>query len=64
MKCTSNVTTVLAILAQKIQRHGFWYPLAFFCALIIGNSYGVGLTNHEFVMRLKDFLDTWDEGEE
>lgn len=64
MKSTGNVTTVLAILAQTIQRHGFWYPLAFFYALIIGNSYGVGLTNREFVMRLKDFLDTWEEDKE
>lgn len=61
MKNTSNVTTVMAIVAQGISECGFWYPLAFFYALSVGRQYGVGLTNHEFVQRLYEFLKTWEE---
>lgn len=61
MKHTSNVTTVLAILAEATSKHGFWYPITFFYALTIGVRYKVDLTNHEFVQRLYEFLKTWDE---
>ena len=61
MKYTSNVTTVMAIVAQRISECGFWYPLAFFYALSVGIKYGVGLNNHEFVQRLSDFLEIWNE---
>lgn len=61
MKHTSNVTTVMAVLAEATSKHGFWYPITFFYALTIGAKYKVDLTNHEFVQRLYDFLKTWDE---
>ena len=60
MKCTSNVTTVMAVLAEVTSKHGFWYPITFFYALIIGVRYKVDLTNYEFVQRLYEFLKTWD----
>lgn len=63
MKHTGNVTTVLAITAQFIVENGFWYPTAFYYALFVGKHYGVGLTNHEFVIRLCSFLEVWKEGE-
>lgn len=59
MKRTAEVTTVLAIVAQRISEYGFWYPLALFYALSIGRKYGVGLNNREFVIRLSDLLEIW-----
>ena len=61
MKHTANVTTVMAEVAQFIAKNGFCYQAAFFYALIVGSNYGVTLMNHEFVMRLSDLLETWDE---
>ena len=61
MKHTANVTTVMAIVAEFLSEGSFYYPAAFFYALFIGRRYGVGLTNHEFVTRLNDLLETWKE---
>lgn len=63
MKHTAKVTTVMAIVAEFCAERGFYYLSTFFYALFVGQHYGVGLSNREFVTRLNDLLETWKEGE-
>lgn len=67
MEYTSNVTTVMAVLAEATSKHGFWYPITFFYALTIEmNRYGekrlitVGIFRktpyRSFIVNSLDFL--------
>ena len=63
MKHTAKVTTVLALIAQFISEGGFYYCKAAFYAMLLGKEYGLSLNDREFVIRLGDLLETWNEGE-
>ena len=63
MKNTPEVTTVLAVLAQYLSETKKKNPClsAFFLSMFIAKSYGVSLSDNEFVIRLNNLLEQWEK---
>ena len=63
MKNTSRVTTVLALIAQYLSETKKENPClsAFFLSMFIATSYGVSLSDNEFVIRLNNILEQWEK---